>query len=187
MSPTKGEGAMKGQMLDPQIKIIKVYAAEVDISGSAIPTRFMASFIIFSKRGSPRRQSRSVSSGRNSDLKRCRHRNRGLEHLDCPFLVAQKGGEDAGEIVAHVQVVRIDEYCAVDPFARPFRLRRAGHSRRQGFPAQRRCLGPASPPAATPTTIFLPALSFALSPTPVASRKHRPGVEVVVHEFDGPS
>ena len=60
VSPTKGEGAMKGQMLDPQIKIIKAGAAEVSLRcASSIPSRFFASAIIFWKRGSSRIASKS--------------------------------------------------------------------------------------------------------------------------------
>ena len=74
VSATKGEGVMKGQMLDPPIKIIKAERVGAPQVGRQLacaifrPRRFFASAIIFWKRGSSRILSKSVSVSAIADL-----------------------------------------------------------------------------------------------------------------------
>ena len=45
-----------------------------------------------------------------------------LEKMERLLLIADISGEDAGKIVAHVEIVWIDQHRAIDPFAGPFDL-----------------------------------------------------------------
>ena len=63
VSPTKGEGAMKGQMLDPPVKIIKAERREVAAIELDDPEPLLGVVqSIVSKRGSSRSESRSGSA-----------------------------------------------------------------------------------------------------------------------------
>ena len=108
-----------------------------------------------------------------------------LQHLQGFFLVAQSG-EDAGEVVAHVEVVGIDEQRPVDPLAR---LR--------FFAEECVAAGEDAERGAVAGVLLDGALGFRdhhlcgfaelrlFTCRRVAARQHRPGVEVRLHQLGG--
>ena len=95
------------------------------------------------KRGSSRSGSRSGSTLAWFRRPMCAVANTGPSMLERGVRVLQLDAQCAGEVVAHVHVVGIDQQRAVHPFLGALGLRRAPRARRRRSPWPRRCSGPA--------------------------------------------
>ena len=113
---------------------------------------------------------------------------RALQHASARLPCRRDGRENAGEIVAHVEIVGIDQQRPLDPFARPFLFAKeriaAGQDAQRGAVA--RVLldcraGPRRPSSSRPSRIFA-----CVAERLIAGRKHRPGVEVARPSFRPP-